>query len=194
MPPPNTRHQIIAAADQLFYQRGFEHTSFAQIASEVKISRGNFYHHFKSKDEILNAVIEARKARTQAMLWDWERHAPSPRERIKCYINIVLQNWPAIKESGCPVGTLSTELAKLNHASQAGANSIFTLFRTWLAQQFSELGQEQEADALAMHVLAWSQGVATLCNAFQDKQFAQREVNKLCLWLDSVCPDGEPST
>ena len=139
-------------------------------------------------------MIEARKARTQSMLWDWERHAPWPRERIKCYINIVLQNWPAIKESGCPVGTLSTELAKLNHASQAGANSIFTLFRTWLAQQFSELGQEQEADALAMHVLAWSQGVATLCNAFQDKQFAQREVNKLCLWLDSVCPDGEPST
>src|SRR5688500_768121 len=55
-----TRDQIVAAADQLFYRRGFEHTSFSDIADAVRISRGNFYHHFKSKDDILDAVIGAR--------------------------------------------------------------------------------------------------------------------------------------
>jgi len=34
----------------------------------VQISRGNFYHHFKSKDEILDAVITARLANTRMML------------------------------------------------------------------------------------------------------------------------------
>lgn len=35
--------QIITAADKLFYEQGFEHTSFAHIAKAVNISRGNFY-------------------------------------------------------------------------------------------------------------------------------------------------------
>jgi AcrR family transcriptional regulator len=37
-----TREYIIEAADQLFYQRGYEHTSFSDIADAVQISRGNF--------------------------------------------------------------------------------------------------------------------------------------------------------
>ncbi|MEW8341923.1 MAG: TetR family transcriptional regulator, partial [Candidatus Thiodiazotropha taylori] len=41
-----TRQQIVEAADDLFYRQGFEHTSFADIAKVVSISRGNFYHHF----------------------------------------------------------------------------------------------------------------------------------------------------
>ena len=43
-----TRDQIVQAADQLFYRQGYEHTSFSDIADSVKISRGNFYYHFKS--------------------------------------------------------------------------------------------------------------------------------------------------
>ena len=53
-----TRDHIVEIADQLFYQQGYEHTSFADIAEAVNISRGNFYYHFKAKDEILNAVNE----------------------------------------------------------------------------------------------------------------------------------------
>src|SRR5687768_3040865 len=59
----STRQHIIESADQLFYRLGFEHTSFATIADAVQISRGNFYHHFKSKDEILSAVIRHRVTR-----------------------------------------------------------------------------------------------------------------------------------
>ena len=55
----STREEIVDAADQLFYRQGYEHTSFADIAQAVQISRGNFYHHFKSKDEILDAVIQS---------------------------------------------------------------------------------------------------------------------------------------
>ena len=58
-----TRDSIVSTADTLFYQRGFDHTSFADIAKQVAISRGNFYHHFKSKDQILAAVIEKTPVR-----------------------------------------------------------------------------------------------------------------------------------
>ncbi|MES9990664.1 MAG: TetR/AcrR family transcriptional regulator [Candidatus Thiodiazotropha sp.] len=182
-----TRQQIVQAADDLFYRQGFEHTSFADIAKVVNISRGNFYHHFKSKDEILDAVIETRLQRTQQMLLDWEEEGASPKERIESYIRILLTNWAMIKDYGCPVGTLCTELAKLDHSSKEQANKVFSLFRIWLRQQFTLLGYGDEADGLAMHVLSWSQGVATLGNAFNDIEYVRQEVAKMCDWLDAMC-------
>lgn len=181
-----TRDHIIEAADQLFYQRGFEHTSFSDIADAVQISRGNFYHHFKSKDEILGAVINLRLANTRQMLERWEIESESPAERIRRFIHILIDNRAKIKRFGCPVGTLCTELTKLGHPSQGKANELFTLFRIWLRRQFTILGRKADADELAMHILARSQGVATLASAFCDKKFIKQEVQQMCKWLDAL--------
>ena len=189
MSDKTTREHIIEAADRLFYRQGYEHTSFSDIADAVQISRGNFYFHFKSKDEILDAVIEARLAATQNMLEGWEGEAKHPADRIRSFINILIANRADIKRYGCPVGTLCTELAKLKHASQAAANQLFTLFRTWLSRQFTLLGRAADADALAMHLLARSQGIATLASAFHDETFIKQEVEQMCDWLRS-CTEG----
>lgn len=184
-----TRARIIEAADELFYRQGYEHTSFSDIADAVQISRGNFYYHFKSKDEILDAVIDVRLANTGKMLERWETEGRTPADRIRCFIDILIVNRQKIELYGCPVGTLCTELAKLNHASQDEANKLFTLFRTWLRRQFTLLGRETDADVLAMHLLARSQGVAMLANAFHDEKFIRREVALLYDGLNS-CSDG----
>lgn len=180
---PTTRERIVAAADQLFYRQGFEHTSFAAIANAVGISRGNFYYHFKTKDEILTAVIDLRLANTRGMLEVWERDADGPEQRILGFIHILIGNRAKIKRHGCPVGTLCTELAKLEHAAQTRANKVFALFRNWLREQFRLLGRDADADELAMRVLAWSQGVATLANAFRDETFIRNEVRHISQWL-----------
>ncbi len=180
-----TRNHIVEAADQLFYRQGYEHTSFSDIAVAVKISRGNFYYHFKSKDEILHAVIDARLASTRKMLESWEFEEKQPEVRIQNFIHILIANRAKIMHHGCPVGTLSTELIKQNHAAQAEAIQLFTLFRTWLCRQFALLGGKEDADMLAMHLLARSQGVATLANAFRDEKFIKNEVKQMCDWLSS---------
>jgi TetR/AcrR family transcriptional regulator, transcriptional repressor for nem operon len=180
-----TRDHIVEAADQLFYRQGYDHTSFADIADAVRISRGNFYYHFKSKDEILDAVIRERAANTRKMLAQWEVEADDPADRIRSFIHILIANRADIRRFGCPVGTLSTELAKLNHASQAEANMLFKLFRTWLRRQFTLLGCKEDADDLAMHLLALSQGVATMATAFPDEKFIAREVKQMGEWLKS---------
>jgi TetR/AcrR family transcriptional regulator, transcriptional repressor for nem operon len=184
-----TREQIVEAADHLFYRQGYEHTSFSDIADSVQISRGNFYYHFKSKNEILESVIDQRLARTRQMLRQWEIDGKSPADRIRSFIHMLVANRDQIMRHGCPVGTLTTELAKLDHASQAEAIKLFALFRTWLRRQFTMLGRKADADVLAMHLLARSQGVATLANAFRDKRFVEREVAMMCDWLGS-CAEG----
>lgn len=182
-----TREHIVEAADRLFYRQGYEHTSFADIAASVKISRGNFYYYFKTKDEILDAVIEARIAATQGMLAQWEDEGKTPVERIRRFIHMLVANRADIKRYGCPVGTLCSELAKLGHTAQPEANKLFTLFRTWLRRQFEGLGRK-DADTLAMHLLARSQGVATLASAFHDEAFIRQEVAAMEEWLRAHAP------
>ena len=178
-----TRDHIVEAADRLFYQQGYEHTSFSDIAEVVRISRGNFYYHFKTKDEILDAVIEARLADSRAMLDQWETEGATPADRIRSFIHIMIANRADIARYGCPVGTLSSELAKLDHPARDEANELFTLFRVWLRRQFTLLGRKADADTLAMHLLARSQGVATLASAFHDEKFIAQEVRQMHDWL-----------
>ena len=186
-----TREQIVEAADQLLYEKGFEYTSFGDLAKTVGISRGNVTFHFATRDDILAAVIDRRLSRTKQMLERWEAEGTSPEQRIKSFIRILLVNRTKIMLYGCPVGTLCTELAKLEHPALPHANRIFGLFRDWLGGHFAQLGFRKHADALALHILAWSQGVATLASAFRDEGFVRREVLQLEDWLDQLIK-GKP--
>ena len=189
-----TREEIVKAGDRLFYEKGFESTSFSDISKDVGISRGNITFHFPSKDEILAAVIDLRMERIGQMLKRWEAESESSQDRIKCFINIVITNRAKIFLYGCPVGTLTSELAKLDHAAMPHAKRLFAVFQDWLRSQFLQIGcaSRAEADSLAMHVLAWSQGIATLAQAFGDEKFVRREVRQLEDWLDTaVIPHGK---
>jgi TetR/AcrR family transcriptional regulator, transcriptional repressor for nem operon len=188
MTDKTTRERIVEAADLLFYQQGYEQTSFSNVAEAVGITRGNFYYHFKTKDEILDAVIGRRLASTSEMLAGWERKGEGPEDRLLCFVDMLTANRAKIMKYGCPVGTLCTELAKLDHRSRDDANKVFLLFRFWLRKQFELLGKAGQADDLAMHLLARSQGVATLANAFHDEGFIQKEVAALRDWIKGARP------
>lgn len=183
-----TRDEIVAAADRLFYERGFEATSFADIAAAVQISRGNFYYHFRTKDEILTAVIARRVAEREALLRRWAEELP-PLDRVERFIGILIANQSKIMAYGCPVGTLATELAKLGHATRDDAAHLFTVFRDWLRCQVEALGVAERADDIALHLLMRSQGVATLATAYKDPEFIRREVEDMRAWLQQQLPD-----
>ncbi|MDZ7937822.1 MAG: TetR/AcrR family transcriptional regulator [Rhodoferax sp.] len=183
---PSTRERIVEVADTLFYQRGFDKTTFADISDQVRLSRGNFYYHFKTKDEILAAVIGLRATKTRAMLDTWTGSAETGIDRLRCFADMLIQNRKDIQRFGCPVGTLCAELAKLEHPAQGDAGMIFGQFRSWLRAQFEAMGHTDDADTLAMHLLSRSQGVSALANTFHDEAFIRHEVDLIEHWLQSL--------
>ncbi|MCR5436692.1 MAG: TetR/AcrR family transcriptional regulator [Treponema sp.] len=52
------KNEILDAAEKLFSSNGFESTSMNDIQNEIGIARGTLYYHFKSKEEMLDAIIE----------------------------------------------------------------------------------------------------------------------------------------
>ncbi len=54
------RNEILDVAEKLFLEKGFENTSTVDIATATNIAKGTLYYHFKSKNEVMNAIIERR--------------------------------------------------------------------------------------------------------------------------------------
>ncbi len=52
------KNEILDVAERLFVTRGFDRASTNDILNEIGIARGTLYYHFKSKEEILDAIID----------------------------------------------------------------------------------------------------------------------------------------
>ena len=65
------REKILNTSTQLFIQKGSEKTSMQDIAQTAGISKGAIYHHFKSKDEIVLAVLRSRQELMEEEMKQW---------------------------------------------------------------------------------------------------------------------------
>ena len=56
------KNEILDAAGILFTEKGYDNTSVTDIMNAVGIAKGTLYHHYKSKEDILNALIKRQTA------------------------------------------------------------------------------------------------------------------------------------
>ena len=57
------RNEILDAAERLFSGKGYNHTTINHILDEVQIAKGTFYYYFKSKEEVMDAIIDRVNSR-----------------------------------------------------------------------------------------------------------------------------------
>jgi AcrR family transcriptional regulator len=179
------RERIIEAANTLFYQRGYNQTSFSDIAEASGLPRGNFYYYFKSKDDILAAVIAQRMDDIRAMLAEWEQAFPEPRARLKRFVQMLRNSAADVERYGCPIGSLNVELSKTQLQLQSQAGAMLELFRHWLTDQIAALGHP-DANIKALHLVAAAQGISLVTNVYRDQAFLDREAAALDAWVDTL--------
>jgi len=181
-----TRADIVDCARKLFYEHGYDGTSFTQIVDATGLFRGNIYHYFKAKDDILEAVVDSYLNDYQALLTQWEREHSDPKARLHAFVNMITGHKAVLVKYGCPIGSLNTELGKERHELQHVARALFELFQRWLAARFTELGRSKKADELALHLLGRVQGIAVITHVYRDKQFLEREIGQLAGWINQL--------
>jgi AcrR family transcriptional regulator len=181
-----TRQRIIDAANQLFYRKGYNRTSFTDVVEEADVPRGNIYYYFKTKDEILKAVIAHRLETISGMLQEWDRNISEPLDRLERFVRIMYDSTPALLRSGCPMGSLTGELGKDQPELKEDAKGLFDLFQRWLARQFVEMGYRDEARDLSLRLLSRGQGLIIIAQVYQDPGFLQRGTQELNRWLEDL--------
>jgi len=109
-----TRQRIIDAAQLLFHRHGYEKTSLSDILAKAGANSGSLYYAFKSKEELLLAVLDSYVDKLYPMVMDPAfARTKDPIERIFAVLTGYREMLLAFKfELGCPIGNLAIEAAE----------------------------------------------------------------------------------
>ncbi|MDG6106272.1 TetR family transcriptional regulator [Dactylosporangium aurantiacum] len=88
--PENTRKSLIASALELFERRGFDRTSVQEIAEHAQLTKGAFYHHFESKDDLLRHIQEEYLEAQLTAIQQIEAGSDDPKVRVRELIRFSL--------------------------------------------------------------------------------------------------------
>jgi TetR/AcrR family transcriptional repressor of nem operon len=178
---PGKRERLIASARELVHQQGIQRTSLAEIAQVAGVPAGNVYYYFKTKDDLVDAVVDAYVHDAEKLLGLLDRH-PSPDARLKALVHHWVEMRDEIVLRGCPMGSLASELGKADRPGSAGALGPIV---EWAERQFRDLGSNHPRD-LALVLFSGIEGAALLANAFRDPNILIREGRHLDSWIDTI--------
>jgi AcrR family transcriptional regulator len=100
--PPSKRDQLIETAWNLFYRDGYHATGIDRILAESSVAKMTLYHHFRSKEELILAVLEKRGRETLESLRQFlDAKNRSPEKRLEAVFDWLVA-WIESKEfRGC---------------------------------------------------------------------------------------------
>ena len=182
---PGKRERLVAAATQLVHEQGIERTTLADIATAADVPAGNVYYYFKTKDEVITAVIQAHAQQIKATLAAIETQHQSPRSRLKALVREFTAQSQVVAEHGCPLGSLCSELGKRVNLPSLTAAELMRLPVEWAETQFRALGRGDAHD-LALDLLAAYEGNALLANTLRDPHVLSRAARRLNHWIDAL--------
>jgi TetR/AcrR family transcriptional regulator, transcriptional repressor for nem operon len=181
----DSRSRLLQAAEKTTYLYGFGNTSIADIAKAAKVPLGNVYFYFKTKDEIGGAIVELRVSRFRKLLEELEQRG-SPQERLCGFVDIKIKNRETLARSGCPVGTLCSELQKYGGGAAKKSRVLFAEALGWMEKQFKALGKGADSRGYAVHLLSATQGVSVLAHTFRDPTLIASEAQRLKQWIRAL--------
>ena len=160
-------------AAELFAERGIAATSLEEVLAAAGAGKGQFYHYFRSRDELAAAAVGYRCAQVIAGLTQALGDVSSLAE-----LERALAGFIAMFEQeglpGCPIGTLATEVANHNEAARLAAAAGFDAWERLLSDVLERMRQRGElrADApsavLATGLLASIEGGLVLSQVRKD--------------------------
>src|SRR5215472_10574487 len=138
----DTRERIISAASKLFYGEGIRAVSVDAVAEKAGLTKRTLNYHFRSKDDLIAAYLQARDQPNLALFKRWfvEADGGLP-AKVQAIFRHLARNAGHPKWKGCGFLRTSAELANLpgHPAIKIGA-AHKKKFEAWLRATFEEAG------------------------------------------------------
>ena len=183
-----TRDQVLDAAGRLIHLKGYHCTSLDDVLRESGVGKGNFYYHFKSKEElgyaIIDRLVKGFVERTLAPAFA-DRHA-DPVIQIGGFLDRILDSQRQRNcIGGCPMGNLASELSDVHEGFRRRLADVFREWRVTMAdalrrgQAAGRLGPECDPEGAAYFIVAALEGAILMGKVTKDIQAMERCVVEL---------------
>lgn len=183
-----TREKILKAANDLFYLQGYNATGLDRIIAEAGVAKGNFYHHFKTKEELATAVLDwhrdlaFREIELEKILAE-----PSP---LRALLDLVIRmtgrmlcDSGVCEVRGCFFGNFALELSIGSEAVRRKVKAIFDGVRGVIndllikGQAAGEVRAELDPATTAGTILSLMEGAVLLDKTSQTQHETRNAIN-----------------
>lgn len=189
---PTARDKLLLAAFTLIRTKGYAATTVDDLCQAAGVTKGAFFHHFKSKDDLAVAAADHWSETTGTLFAAAPYHdAPDPLARVLGYIDFrkaLLKG--GVPDFTCLVGTMVQETYDTNPAiRRACAHSIFSHAEKLeadieAAMHERGISAEWTSKSLALHTQAVLQGAFILAKAEGGPQLAAQSVDHLRRYIE----------
>lgn len=131
----SAKDKLIEAAHSLMLTKGFPATTVDEICEAAGVSKGSFYHFFKSKEELGLAVLEAFYKRTMERLMEAEfTKVTDPLARVHAFFDHTEAVSEKLWGRGCLLGAFATDLAETNPRMRRRVSALFRVMTRGVAE------------------------------------------------------------
>ncbi|KXO11080.1 MULTISPECIES: TetR/AcrR family transcriptional regulator [Marinobacter] len=140
--PASARGRLLKEAARLFRDKGYERTTVRDLAAAVGIQSGSLFHHFRTKEEILKAVMVETIRLNTALMQAAADSEESPRGKLRALVRSELESING--QTGEAMAVLVYEWRSLSEGSQDQVLELREIYEgLWLSvlEELNELGQ-----------------------------------------------------
>lgn len=165
-----TRLNILQKAFELIYTNGYQTTSVDEIIATTQVTKGAFYYHFKTKDEMGLAIInEHLKPNFKDTFIKPIQSAVNPLDCIyQLMENLLMKNEMLKVEYGCPASNFTQEMAPWHIEFTKALNELSLQWKNVMIESIEKgkragiIHQEADNEGVAVFVMAGYWGVRNL--------------------------------
>lgn len=183
-----TREKILDAVFKLVYVNGYNGTSMAMILKECGIPKGSLYHFFKSKKEMVLALVKERISPRMDEFYALDE--VEGENGIDTIITAILKvtKKEILVSYGCPLNRLNQEMSLVDADFEEAINTIYEKFKSKAVRllENSTLQDEVDSSSLAEFIIAGVWGALSLSPKQSSKKRYLESVNHLINYLKSL--------
>jgi len=189
---PNAKSKLLEAALTIIREKGYSATSVDDLCHAAGVTKGAFFHHFKSKDDLAVAAADFWSDTSGELFASASYHMhPDPLDRVLGYIDFrrdLVQG--EIPEFTCLVGTMVQEAYETNPAIRDACNACISDHAARIADDIAEAIQKYgivgdwTAESLALHTQAVLQGAFILAKAKGDREVTLDSIDHLRRYVE----------
>jgi TetR/AcrR family transcriptional regulator, transcriptional repressor for nem operon len=196
----NSKSKLLDAALQVIRSKGYTATTIDDICAAASLTKGSFFHHFKSKEDLALAAIEHWNAMTGGLFAQSAYHQlADPRDRVLAYLDLraeILQG--KLPDFTCLLGTMVQETfetyPRIRDACNAGISSHAHTIALDVAAAKTIYAPHAswDAETLALYTQAVIQGAFILAKAQGSSHIVAQCIGHLRCYVEGLLTPGKP--
>ena len=184
----STRDKILNAVFTLVYVNGYNGTSMSMILKECNIPKGSLYHYFKSKKEMVLAVLKERISPKMDQFYELKK--VNNENGINTIIDSILKisQKDVLVQYGCPLNRLNQEMSPVDKDFELEINIIYENIKNKikLLLEQTALNKEIDKDSLSEFIIATVWGNLSLSPNQSSKDRYLKSIIHLINYLESL--------